>query len=83
VPPHGATEVAGTTSEPALPRPEGESQDGGVVGLMLLGLRLLRVPLTWLILGVTNLFAGAFKSALACFGIGALIFMLTFKGAPR
>jgi len=50
---------------------------------MLLGLRLLRVPLTWLILGVTNLFAGAFKSALACFGIGALIFMLTFKGAPR
>jgi len=52
---------------------------GGIVGFMLLGLSLLRFPLTWLVLGVINLFIGEVKPALICIGIGAVVFVLTFK----
>lgn len=49
---------------------------GGIVLLLVYLLSLLRFPLTWYVLGVLNLLAGAISPGFACLGIGALLHLL-------
>ena len=49
---------------------------GGIVLLLLYVLSLFRYPLTWYVLGVLNLLAGAVGPGFVCLGIGALIHLL-------
>lgn len=56
---------------------------GTLTVLLMAVLRLLRSPLTWLVLGVFNLFIGEVKPALICLGIGAVVLVLTFRYPPR
>jgi phosphoglycerol transferase MdoB-like AlkP superfamily enzyme len=51
--------------------------------ILMVGLRLLRSPLTWLVLGVLNLLAGAVNPALICFGVGAVVFVLTSNSSRQ
>jgi hypothetical protein len=51
--------------------------------LLMVVLRLLRSPLDWFIPGVLNLFAGAVKPALICFGVSVVVSVLTVKVPQR
>lgn len=72
----------GSSREPADPYPSPMSSTGeklaigGIIALLLYALSLLRFPLTWYVLGVLNLLAGAIGQGFACLGIGALLHLI-------
>ena len=72
----------GSSREPADPYPSPMNSTGeklaigGILALLLFLLSLLRFPLTWYVLGILNLLAGAAGPGFACLGIGALLHLL-------